>query len=156
MNCLDEHDYCEMMDSAVSKAASKTKRSHSLCHLPIDKERAGDVSYLAQVTLDIFKDNRPMDEASTRRRVLLLQSWENKLHKDFGTTADFIDTMTSLAGGKSWISADARKLRRVRRKNKWTQGRLAEELGISQQLVSAIEKGASELPEKVATWLGKR
>ena len=55
MNCLDEHDYCEMMDSAVSKAASKTKRSHSLCHLPIDKERAvNDIAYLAQVTLRVF------------------------------------------------------------------------------------------------------
>ena len=54
MDCLDEYDYCEMMNTAVQKAASKTERSHSLCHLPIDKERAGDVSYLAQVTLRVF------------------------------------------------------------------------------------------------------
>ena len=55
MDCLDEYDYCEMMNASVQKAASKTERSHSLCHLPIDKERAvNDIAYLAQVTLRVF------------------------------------------------------------------------------------------------------
>ena len=52
---LDEATYCDMMESAVAKMAGGVKRNHSLCHLPIDKERAvNDIAYLAQVTLRVF------------------------------------------------------------------------------------------------------
>ena len=157
MDCLDEYDYCEMMNTAVQKAASKTERSHSLCHLPIDKERAGDVSYLAQVTLDIFNDPaRPMDEESARRRVLLIQSWENKLHTQFDSTAGFMEKMGKVAKGKSWKPQDAQKLRRVRRKRKMTQELLADFLTVDRSLLSKMESGERELSPKVKSWLDRQ
>ena len=151
MNYLMESEYESMFTAAVLKAASRTKRNYLLCHIPIGK--TADIAYLASVTLKVFNDDRPTDEKATQERVLLIRAWENKLKTSFATTYEFLNKLTSVAGGKSWLSEDARKLRRVRRKNKWSQGRLAKELGVSQQLVSSIEKGERGVPEKIAIWL---
>uniref|UniRef100_A0A6M3KDT8 Putative DNA binding, helix-turn-helix domain containing protein n=1 Tax=viral metagenome TaxID=1070528 RepID=A0A6M3KDT8_9ZZZZ len=154
MNCLTESEYESVFTSAVLKAASRTKRNYLLCHIPIDK--TNDLAYSAAVTLKVFDDDRPTDEKATSERVLLIRAWENKLKTSFATTYEFLNKLTSVAGGKSWLSDDARKLRRVRRKNKWSQGRLAKELGVSQQLVSSIEKGERESPPKVVKWMETR
>lgn len=154
MNYLTESSYDSMYTCAVYRAASKQKRNYLLCHIPIDKTE--DIAYLAAVTLRVFNDDSPMDEKATQERVLLIRAWENKLKTSFATTYEFLNKLTSVAGGKSWLSEDARKLRRVRRKNKWSQGRLAKELGVSQQLVSAIEKGERGSPLKVAKWVANR
>jgi len=155
MNYLMESEYESMFTAAVLKAASlRTKRNYLLCRIPIDKTE--DIAYLAAVTLRVFDDDRPTNEKATQERVLLIRAWENKLKTSFATTYEFLNKLTSVAGGKSWLSDDARKLRRARRKNKWSQGRLAKELGVSQQLVSAIEKGERESPPKVAKWVANR
>ena len=59
-----------------------------------------------------------MNAEDTQRRVLLIQSWENKLHTQFDSTAEFMEKMGKVAKGKSWKPQDAQKLRRVRRKKK--------------------------------------
>jgi len=158
MDCLDEYDYCEMMNTAVQKAVSKTERSHSLCHLPIDKERAvNDIAYLAQVTLDIFNDPaRPMDEESARRRVLLIQSWENKLHTQFDSTASFLSAIDTLSRNSTHSKDIGAKLRRIRRRRHWTQAEMADVIGVDRSLFSRIERGERNIPESVVDWLKNR
>ena len=158
MRCLDEKDYCSMMTAAVQSAASKLKRNHSLCHLPIDKERAStDIAYIAQVTLDVFNDNdRPNDSQSVSERVNLISSWEHKLKTQFDSGASFLSAMDILSRGSTYNKDVGSKLRRIRRRRHLTQGEMAEVLGIDRTLLSKMERGERNIPARVVDWLKKR
>ena len=152
---LDEATYCDMMESAVAKMAGGVKRNHSLCHLPIDKERAvADTAYLAAVTLDIFNDaNRPMDEQSIQERANLLQSWERKLAVDLASTYDFNTALGRVAGGQSVVS-EGEVLKKSRKRNKMTQQDLADHLGTKRERVAEMETGARRLSGTAKKWAG--
>ena len=154
-HCLDEETYCSMMDTAVQSAASKQKRNYLLCHIPIDKEQA-DIAYLASVTLAVFNDDRPTDEKATQERVLLIRAWENKLKTQFDSTASFLSAMDILSRGTTHNKDIGAKLRRIRRRRRWTQEQMAVELGVDRSLFSRIERGERNIPESVVDWMKNR
>lgn len=152
---IDREEYFDIPKKMFRELAKDIEPSFKLCHLPIDKERAEkDMSYLAQVTLAIFKDaNRPMDEHSIQERVVLIGAWEHKLGKGFVNTADFLNKLGKTARGVSKIPDDARKLKRERRKMKWTQEQLARHLETSRSSITAMETGERELSKKAQKWI---
>lgn len=152
---IDESEYYDMLEEKLHELAKDIEPSFKLCHLPIDKERASeDIGYLAQVSLAIFNDDDlPMDEHSIQERVALIGAWEHKLGKGFVNTADFLNKLGKTARGVSTIPGDARKLKRERRKMKWTQYQLAIHLETSRTSITAMETGERELSKKAQKWI---
>ena len=155
---IDEHEYYDMFEGKLHKMVQEIEFSYMLCHLPIDKGRASkDICYLAQVTLNIFNDeNRPMDEKSIQERCLLITAWENKEKTNYKDTRSFIERLEKIAGGNGWISDYAKRLKRIRSRNHWTQAAMAKEIGIDRTLLSKTEKGERDIPARVVDWLRKR
>ena len=152
---MDCQEYDDMLYAAVLKAASRTKRNYLLCHILIDKEQA-DIAYLASVTLAVFNDDRPTDEKATQERVLLIRAWENKLKTNFDGTASFLSALDQLSRGSTHNKDIGAKLRRIRRRRRWTQEQMAVELGVDRSLFSRIERGERNIPESVVDWMKNR
>uniref|UniRef100_A0A6H1ZKF3 Putative DNA binding, helix-turn-helix domain containing protein n=1 Tax=viral metagenome TaxID=1070528 RepID=A0A6H1ZKF3_9ZZZZ len=154
MNYLTESSYDSMYTCAVYRAASKQKRNYLLCHIPIDK--TNDLAYSAAVTLKVFDDDRPTDEKATSERVLLIRAWENKLKTNFDGTASFLSALDQLSRGSTHNKDIGAKLRRIRRRRRWTQEQMAVELGVDRSLFSRIERGERNIPESVVDWMKNR
>jgi len=99
--------------------------------------------------------SRPRDADSVMYRIKLIGYLEKLLRKDFKDTRDFRQNVEDLLGGyderKMPVSL---RIRRARKKKKWTQKQLASHLGLKSHVpIVQYEKGQRNPSGRVLQWL---
>ena len=152
---IDEPTHVEDINALIGKHAKKVlvKKIHGI---DVDISRLKDKRYYVKKASQILNNpDRPLDADSVQWRALLVQCLERLLKTQFANTADFKQKIDSFLRGYEVRKDDpAERIKRARKKKKWTQKQLADYLGYkSHAAIAQFEKGLRYPSKKVFQWL---
>lgn len=155
ISVIDEPTCVEDINVLMGKYAKKAlvKKIHGV---DVDISRLKDKRYFVKKAYQILNNpNRPMDADSVQWRVLLVQCLERLLKTQFINTADFRQKVDGFLRGYEVRKADpASRIKKARKKKKWTQKQLANHLGYkTHAAIAQLENGLRYPSKKVFQWL---
>lgn len=105
-----------------------------------------------------LQDQSYTDADTLQRRVNMVRELEAILRTNFVNAADLKRKVKSFLGDyQEQLKPVAERIRRARRKKKWTQDQMARELGFkSKTVITRYEKGERMPPERVIEWLNQQ
>jgi DNA-binding XRE family transcriptional regulator len=152
---IDEPAFVEDINKLIESYAKKLpiKKIHGV---DVDLGRLNDNQYFVKKAYQILTNpNRPMDADSVQWRVFLVQSLEQLLHTQFTNTANFKKKIKAfLEGYEVRKKPPAERIKKARKKMKWTQKQLADHLGYKSHVtIAQHEKGQRAPAKRVFQWL---
>jgi len=155
ISVIDEPTYVEDINVLIGKYAKKAlvKKIHGV---DVEISRLKEKRYFVKKAYQVLTNpNRPMDADSVQWRVLLVQCLERLLKTQFTNTADFRQKEDGFLRGYEVRKADpASRIKKARKKKKWTQKQLADHLGYkSHAAIAQFEKGLRHPPKRIFQWL---
>lgn len=136
-----------------------TERSNQIVQyqgIEIDLGRFADRVYLVKKIHQIITNpNRPYDYHSFHRRVDLVALLEGMLHTEFRNARDMNQKLADLHNGYDLRKSDPKiRIRKMRKRQRLTQKKLAMKLGYSSHVpIAQMEGGERRASKKVLEWL---
>jgi len=155
---INEPTYVEDIHRLIGEFAQNLPRTKKIHSVDVDLGRLKDNQYFVKKAYQILTNpNRPMDADSVQWRVLLVQVLEKKLNTQFQNTADFKKKIKAfLEGYQVRKKPPAERIKKARKKMKWTQKQLADHLGYKSHVtVAQLEKGSRAPAKRVFQWLAE-
>lgn len=124
--------------------------------VPVDFKKFQDKRYVMKKIYQILTNRAsPTDSNSVQWRIIILQYLENSLRTQFSNARTFKRKIEEyLEGYEVRKRPVCERLRRARKKRKWTQKDLAKHLGYKSHVpITNFEKGLRYPPKKVLQWL---
>lgn len=112
--------------------------------------------YFAKKMYQVLSDpNRPADASSLQQRINIVRCLEKLLRTEFENTRDLkMKTQKYLINYEIRRTPVNERIKKARRKKRWTQKELAQHLGYKSHVpITYFEKGLRYPPEKVFQWL---
>jgi DNA-binding XRE family transcriptional regulator len=156
---IDEATLVLDMDKLLAKYAIKEIQG-----VKIDLRRIKDKRYFVKKAYQIITNpNRPTDSDSFQGRTNLVRCLEYMLKTQFRNTRDFKEKCKDFLANtrtkeetENITRSAGKRIMRARKKLKWTQGRLAKELGFkSRKTIQRYENESMYPSAKVSNWLNK-
>ena len=122
----------------------------------IDLTRITEKRYTVKKAYQIIESsNTPDNSNAVQTRVHIIGWLENTLRTDFRNTRDFRQKIEKyLAGYDARQLPVTARIKKARKKSRWTQKELANHLGLKSHVpISQYERGLRRPPKKVFKWL---
>jgi DNA-binding XRE family transcriptional regulator len=106
---------------------------------------------------DILEHKYPDNAGGVFTRLNIIRALERELKTEFFDTDDFRAKMDAYlsSGGKRQRLSDGARLRKLRKKNGWTQDKLADRLQCDKRTIIRWEKNLDRISRKAKIWLEK-
>lgn len=124
--------------------------------ISVDYKRLIDKRYVVKKLFQILQNpDRPMDPASTQWRIEAIEYLEKIFRSSFPSTRDMkTKTEDFLNGYEVRRKPVSERIRKARKKKRWSQQDLAQHLGYKNHVaIVQFEKGLRYPPAKVFQWL---
>jgi len=124
--------------------------------ISVDYKRLIDKRYVVKKLCQILQNpDHPMDSVSTQWRISVVEFIENFFRSPFVNTRDFKSkTADYLNGYEIRRKPVSERIKKARKKKRWSQQELARQLGYKNHVsIAQFEKGLRYPPAKVFRWL---
>ena len=123
--------------------------------IQFDLFRIKDKRYFVKKAYDLISERKNTGPSTTQTRIFLIQWLEATLRIQFKNTRDMKHKIEKYLGNYQVRKKPvAERIKKARKKRKWTQKELADHLGYKSHVtIAQFEKGLRYPPERIFQWL---